>query len=132
MNYHTKQREILLNYFYNHQKQSFTANELLQNFHGAFSKATLYRNIDYLCEEKNINRFFNQNLMCYEYQFNNQLDDCQFHLHLKCIVCNKLIHLHCKESQQLFAHIQKEHGFLVNQEKSIIYGVCPDCHFLRR
>lgn len=132
MDYHTKQRELLFAYFYQNQTRSFTASELLQHFQGTLSKATLYRTIERLCEKNEIKRFFDQNQKCYEYQYNNQNDDCQMHLHLKCVSCNKLIHLHCSESLQLFRHIRQEHGFLVDQESSIIYGICPDCQFFGR
>lgn len=132
MEYKTKQRESVLEIFKTHPEYSYSAKEISKLLDDSVSKATLYRTLDKLEEEKILRKYFNELTSNYEYQFANKEESCSSHLHLKCTQCGKLIHLHCSESNSLVSHIGKVHNFFINQENTIIYGICSDCSIVKK
>ena len=131
MEYKTKQREMILDIFKNHETFSYSAKEIKSLLNDEVSKATLYRTLDKLEEEHILRKYYNELTSNYEYQYANKEESCSSHLHLKCTQCGKLIHLHCNESNALIAHIGKSHNFYINQENTIIYGLCSDCSIFK-
>ena len=47
--------------------------------------------------------------------------------HMKCEQCGRIIHLTCKEVEQLERHIAGHHGFIIDPVKTVLYGQCKDC-----
>jgi Fur family ferric uptake transcriptional regulator len=132
MEYKTKQREIVLEYLKSHPEYSLSAKEIKDALNNEVSKATLYRTLDKLEEEHILRKYYNEFTSNYEYQYAHKEDTCSSHLHLKCTQCGRLIHLHCKEANELINHISKEHDFFINQENTIIYGICSKCSLVRK
>ena len=118
MKYQTKQKELILNILKNHEGKFYTAKELLKLLQNQVSKATLYRCVDELYQENVIKRYYNEISNSYEYQYLNNSDDCNHHLHLKCNKCGKIFHIFDKISTNLF---------LIDYHSSIINGVCNIC-----
>ena len=50
-----------------------------------------------------------------------------WHLHLKCVKCGKIIHLECHFMEEISHHIEESHGFTLQCKNSILYGVCKEC-----
>ena len=62
-----------------------------------------------------------------------QLRTCaESHLHIRCVDCGAVLHLHCDEARAFGAHIEREHGFRLMEERSVLYGYCAECAAARR
>jgi hypothetical protein len=48
-------------------------------------------------------------------------------IHLKCIKCNKVIHLECGFMEELRTHLAESHHFILQCEGSVLYGICDEC-----
>lgn len=118
MKYITKQKESILNILKEHQDNILSAKKLKELLNDNVSKATLYRNLDELFNEGVINRFYNEALNIYEYQYKIADNDCQHHLHFKCNNCGKIFHLKELVTNNLF---------VVDYAHSLICGVCKNC-----
>jgi len=124
MNYNTKQRQILLDTFKNNKNKSFNAKDLLLLLSNDLSKATLYRELDSLEKENIINKYFNQVNNSFEYQYNNIEEHCNSHLHMKCLTCGRVIHLHGLLNKEI---TNNEISFKVDFTHSLIMGTCKEC-----
>ena len=49
------------------------------------------------------------------------------HLHLKCVRCGRIYHLDCHFMDEVRAHLMAEHGFTLQCEGSVLYGLCRSC-----
>ena len=49
------------------------------------------------------------------------------HLHLKCVQCGRIYHLDCHFMDEVRAHLMAEHGFTLQCEGSVLYGLCRHC-----
>lgn len=129
--YKTKQKASILDFLINNKNKHVTADEIIRYFEdigNPISKSTIYRNLDALVEENTIRKYITQergNSACY--QFIDNKNECIVHYHLKCIECEKLIHLTCDEITELTEHIYKEHKFKLDSFKTVLYGTCEDC-----
>ena len=132
MEYKTKQKDSILQLFIENKELSLSAKDIKKLLGDSVSKATLYRSLDRLIEDKTIRKYYNELTSNYEYQYASKDDSCTNHLHLKCTSCGKLIHLHCLESNSFLSHITKKHNFCINQEDTIIYGLCSSCSIIKR
>ena len=52
---------------------------------------------------------------------------CREHLHLKCVQCGRIYHLDCHFMDEVRAHLMAEHGFTLQCEGSVLYGLCRHC-----
>ena len=64
---------------------------------------------------------------CACYQYFDGTGDCHRHYHLKCLKCGKLLHAECEFLNDLSEHIEKEHDFVIDGEKTVLYGICGEC-----
>ena len=48
-------------------------------------------------------------------------------LHLKCVRCGRIYHLDCHFMDEVRAHLMAEHGFTLQCEGSVLYGLCRSC-----
>lgn len=89
--------------------------------------ATIYRQLDKLVENGVVRKYTidGKTGACYQYIDENQ--DCHQHFHLKCVKCDRLIHIDCSHLKGIEQHIFEHHGFLVDSSKTVFYGVCSDC-----
>lgn len=117
--YKTKQKQAILDLFKENNTLTFNAHEIINKLINFTSKATIYRQLDKLCNDGIINKFYNEKENIYEYQYVNKTHDCHQHLHLKCNKCGKIIHLQ--------NNIINEINFKIDYSHSLIYGTCNDC-----
>ena len=89
--------------------------------------STVYRQLDRLCEQGVVRRFFVEEGVRACYQYVGEDCACHHHYHLKCSVCGKLLHVECHFLDEMAAHILSHHGFTVQPEKTVLYGVCEAC-----
>lgn len=125
--YSTNHKKQLIDLFEQNKDSVFSATYLVDNLKDTMNKATVYRQLKALEEEKFIRKTYNEEAGGYEYQYSCE---CKNHLHLRCVKCGKIIHLKCMDANMFINHIYKKHGFLIDQYATSILGVCKECQKL--
>lgn len=128
--YKTKQKEIIQNYLENHGENHVTIDEVLNYLRSnqiSVGRTTIYRYMEKLTEAGTLRKYFLEEGMgaCYQYIGENQ--ECHSHFHLKCIKCGILLHVKCDYLAGADKHILEEHGFEVDNTKTVFYGWCKTC-----
>ena len=130
--YQTEQKKMLLAFFASNKSRQFTAEEAASVLLGEESpkspgKSTVYRLVAQMAEDGYLRRFPKADgRRGWVYQYHEK-NDCQGHLHLKCVECGALLHLECGMSSELLTHIEGMHRFKVDNHKTVLYGLCEDC-----
>ena len=90
--------------------------------------STVYRQLDRLVESGRARKYIVEEgkRACYQYSGDNA-DHCRRHYHLKCSKCGRLLHVECEYLDKIEQHILEHHGFVINNEKTVLYGICSDC-----
>ena len=131
--YQTEQKKRLLSYMEAHRQTQYSAEELSELLRAddgkAPGKSTVYRLVSELAEEGVLRRFGKSSGSGWTYQYHSA-PGCADHLHLKCEKCGALLHLECGLSEELLSHIANEHGFTVDNGKTVLFGLCADCRKL--
>ncbi|MDE6241707.1 MAG: transcriptional repressor [Anaeroplasmataceae bacterium] len=122
--YQTNHQRIILDFFKAHPEEAYTALALLDVFKSQINKATIYRKLHLLEENKIVRKAYNFTKKAYEYQY---AQDCENHLHLVCKACGKIFHLKCEQTFDFITHLSNHHGFLMDQGSTMIFGVCEGC-----
>jgi len=128
--YNTKQREAIINYIASLADAHVTAAQIAAHFEkesAPIGKATIYRHLDRLTEDGRLRRYVTDGVSGACYQYTQDSNTCDTHLHLKCEGCGELIHLECKALEGLERHVLDEHAFRVNAIKTVLYGQCGGC-----
>ncbi|WP_310602491.1 Fur family transcriptional regulator [Anaerosporobacter sp.] len=128
--YRTKQREIIQNYLENHGECHVTIDEVLGYLREneiSVGRTTIYRYMEKLTEAGTLRKYFLEEGMgaCYQYVGKNK--ECKSHFHLKCIKCGVLLHVACDYLAGADRHILQEHGFEIDNTKTVFYGWCKVC-----
>ena len=129
--YKTKQRSKILAYLNENKANHITAEEIIEHFKNVgepIGKSTVYRYLDSLVKENIVRKFVTPeraSSACFQYI--DRAHNCQIHYHMKCTECGALIHLDCEEIKELSKHIFKEHKFMLDECKTILYGKCEKC-----
>ena len=126
--YHTGQRQIMLDFLKINADKQFTIEEIAESISekNGLGKSTIYRLMTKFVEEGAVRRFIKGNSRQFLYQ-HLAGDHCDSHLHLKCIKCNKLIHLDEDTSKEMLLHVLKKSRFEIDESKTILFGECLDC-----
>ncbi len=126
MKYTTKPRRMLYDFFKSHSESCYTADELEEQMGETMGKATLYRTLSAFADEGMIIKYYTGEGKPASYRFKVS-DSCDFHFHLRCLVCGKLYHVDCEVMDDMVDHIRREHGFSVDIVHTTMYGVCREC-----
>ena len=126
-NYHTKQKSQIRDIFINHPNDNFTADKLmilLTKNKTPVSKATLYRNLEFMIDNGEIMKYnIDKNCSCYQYK----TCDNSNHIHFKCQNCGAILHIENPIVKQMDVRIEQEYGVVVDSTKTILYGMCAKC-----
>ncbi|MBE6631227.1 MAG: transcriptional repressor [Ruminococcaceae bacterium] len=131
MAYKTKQREAIESYLGQNRYRHATVSEIYEYLRHkgiGIGLSTVYRQLDRMCEEGLLHRYYidDGTLACY--QLKEECPDCRDdHYHLKCTECGKLLHMECHEMHGVAEHIEAEHDFILDREKTVFYGLCKEC-----
>ena len=118
--YRTGARKEIYSYAKNVSVHTFSASQILGYFREnniSISDATVYRNLDRMVEEGSLIR----------YKYVDTEDLCHEPIHLKCKVCEKIIHLEGDLMEKVKSNLIKRYGFSVECDGSVILGVCKEC-----
>ena len=127
--YRTGARKEIYSYAENVSSHTFSASQILNYFREnniSISDATVYRNLDRMVEEGSLIRY-NTSRNESTYQYVDSEDLCHEHIHLKCKICEKIIHLEDALMEELKSGLMELYGFSVECDGSVILGVCREC-----
>lgn len=132
MRYNTRQRELILECLANSAGQHITAEDILSYLKEKdtpVGKSTIYRYLEALVEDCVVRKYTVEEgkCACYQYIGNNDNNHCHEHYHLKCSECGKLFHVSCDFMDKINEHIKNEHKFIIDNSKTVFYGVCEEC-----
>ncbi len=126
--YQTRQQEAVASLFSKNQDTCLTAEEAyaaLLSEGMDVGKTTVYRVITKLCERGVLRRYApRERGEAASYQHN---PCAQSHMHIRCVSCGALAHLHCDEVEAFAAHLKGHHGFTLDEGQTILYGMCENC-----
>jgi Fur family ferric uptake transcriptional regulator len=129
-NYHTKQREAILNYIASLKDDHVTAAQIAGHFAAErtpVGRTTVYRHLDKLAHDGKVRKYTADGVPGACYQYVASAEDCHGHLHLQCELCGELQHLECDKLSEIQQHVLDSHGFEVNALRTVLYGRCGHC-----
>ncbi len=88
---------------------------------------TVYRYVGTLVKEGVVRRFPREGKKSVVFQFIENPEHCGEHVHLQCKNCGKFVHLGCECMKEANEHLLKSHGFKIDNEKTVLIGLCADC-----
>ena len=126
----TKQGKSVLECFEESPDVHFTAedvSEKLKKKDNPVSTATIYRQLEKLTAMGIIRKYISSPDEPACYQFHGGHSECAHHFHLKCVSCNKLIHVSCEYLNEIEHHVKEHHGFKIDNTRTVLYGICEEC-----
>ena len=132
MQYKTKQQEELLAYLKTMPGKHITAADICAHLNArgsAIGATTVYRQLDHLVEKGLVGKYVidGVNAACYAYVDPGENCYTPVCFHCKCERCGRLIHLECGEITELLAHLEEEHHFTTDPQRTVFYGICGEC-----
>lgn len=90
--------------------------------------STIYRFLNKLSDSGEIMKYVAQKGELSSFQYiKDESHNCKEHLHLQCVKCGRIIHLECHFMDEISEHIMGHHGFALQCEASVLFGVCREC-----
>ena len=125
MGYNTKQGEQVLDVLARSGGAHMTADEICHA--SGVGRTTVYRQLEKLQALGEVRRFVvdEGKSACYQYVVDS--GECRNHYHLKCSECGALLHVDCGELDRVTEHLEREHGFMINEGTTVLYGLCGEC-----
>lgn len=127
--YNTRQRAEIHSYLSEHKRQRLSVEQLTEGLlqRGVkVGKTTVYRYLEALSNKGAARKYVNaEGATCYQYI--EDASDCARHAHLVCTECGELLHLECELMRSLSGHMHSEHGFVLDEQRTVLYGRCGHC-----
>lgn len=127
--YNTRQKEIILSFLRSTPDASFTASEIFRVLKASGAPVgltTVYRQLEGLCDDGRVREIITSGGKGTRFQYlgTTAKTDAFF---LKCERCGKMEGADCALLSKVVRHMAEEHGFRINTEKTVIYGLCINC-----
>ena len=123
--YKTQTRQMILDYMVGNPDRIFKASEIAESL-PQVSLSTIYRNLSRLHEAGMVQVLGAEK--------NNELQDrytgpgrCEAKMHLVCKGCGKFLHLAGPALKMLVHSVQRLNGFELDQQQSVLMGLCSAC-----
>lgn len=125
--YSTKQRNIILEILKKNIDKKVTADEIIHAINkdeNIISKATVYRNLDYLASKGVIKKINADNISsCYIYNSDENDDSINFY----CDTCGEIVQLKCTYIERFNNKLQKDFDCTIDKSKTVLHGTCNKC-----
>ena len=124
--YNTKTRQLILDYLINNRQHAVSASNILAHLEeqgAAPNPTTVYRYLDKLAGEQRVMKYVADKGEKAVFQYVDEGRHCREHLHLKCVRCGRIYHLDCHFMDEVRGHLMAEHGFTLQCEGSVLYGL---------
>ena len=126
-NYNTQQRQILLDFFSEHIDESVSTAEVISALSDyPISESAIYRNLLSLEKNGKLRRTSKAGDRKTYYQYLDN-EDCKGQIHISCIKCGKTTHISPDASKRLAENLKKEDDFTIDNDETVIYGLCKKC-----
>ena len=128
--YNTNQKKLIVDFLKNNAEKQYTIEELAENItskDAKIGKSTIYRLINKMVEEGSVRRTVKGNSRQFLYQYAD-IEECRFHLHMKCRECGKLFHMDDEKSKKLMDMLHDGNGFDLDMRETLLMGTCEKCH----
>jgi Fur family ferric uptake transcriptional regulator len=119
----TPQRQLILDAV-RRADDHVTPDEVYERVHRrnpVISRATIYRTLDFLCEQRLIHALYWGGQMYYEIAAD------QPHHHLVCRACGGMVECEHDLLQLLFEAVEKKHRFTIDMDHIALFGLCQEC-----
>ncbi|MGN0370930.1 MAG: Fur family transcriptional regulator [Butyrivibrio sp.] len=130
-NYSTIRHTKIMKYLTDNHDKLVTVNdidEFLKNEGVEVNLSTIYRFLNKLSDKGELMKYVAGKGEMSSFQYiGGEEKHCKEHLHLHCTGCGKIIHLECSFMNEISSHIMNHHGFMLQCESSVLYGLCEDC-----
>ncbi len=124
--YQTKQRQILVSFFEDKGHHAFSALEIYEQLQSQnISKSAIYRNLSEMVADGSLYKVYENHRKEALFQCAAP-SGCQKIIHLKCQICQAVIHFDKHISQMMLNMAAKNYSFEVN-DNLLLYGKCGKC-----
>lgn len=130
ISYNTRQRAEILDFLKSNPDKNLSIDDItlaLSTQDIKVGKTTIYRYMDKLTKEGRVRKYKVENSKSAYYEFISDHHGCLDHYHFKCTNCGHLLHVDCEMMDDVFSHMQSHHGFVADNAKTVIYGLCSNC-----
>lgn len=130
--YTTVSHTMILKYLMENHDKLVTVNDIdafLRKEGVEVNITTIYRFLNKLSDGGEVMKYVASkgDMSSFQYVDNNS-HHCHEHLHLHCTKCGRIIHLECDFMNEISHHIMAHHGFALQCESSVLYGICRECN----
>ncbi len=95
--------------------------EAIAREHPHISKATVYRNLNQLAEDGEIQKLeMPDGPDCFDHRLHR-------HYHAKCLQCGHVFDVEMDYMEDLIRLVKDAHGFAINGHNLVFTGICPNC-----
>lgn len=130
-NYETVSHKKIMEYLQKNAESLVRVNDIdrhLKEEEIEVNISTIYRYLNRLSKDGTVMKYVAPKGEMSSFQYiGSQTHNCKEHLHLQCVVCNRILHLECRFMEEISNHVMHHHGFALQCESSILYGVCEEC-----
>lgn len=129
--YNTKQKSALIEFLKESQGSHVSVNDIHDHLaeNGiSVGVTTIYRRLGELIEQGVVAKYNIDGESGASFEYIGK-ESCHEGLciHCKCEQCGEITHLHCEELKMIGRHLMQDHGFKVDSNRTVIYGLCDTC-----
>jgi Fe2+ or Zn2+ uptake regulation protein len=123
--YKTQTRQMILDYMVENPDRIFKASEIAESL-PQVSLSTIYRNLSRLQEAGMVQIVGAEKNSELQYRYTGP-GRCDEKMHLVCKGCGKFLHLGGPALKMLIFSVQRMNGFVLDQQQSVLLGLCSAC-----
>ena len=132
MAYMTRQQQAVLKCIESCPGGRATAMDLMQMLRQegqTVGLSTVYRQLEKLVAQGKVHKLLTEEGACYQYCDKTVHRDCFL---LQCEGCGAIFHMDCSHLGELYGHLLESHGFAINPQRTMFYGLCGKCREAER
>ena len=116
--------------FTENKGRCYSSKELISALSGQIGEATVYRMLSKLSKEGVLQKYVSEAGRGSLYRLNDCKEkECPAHFHLRCSDCGRLVHMDCDTLAEISKHLRQEHGFIMDNAKTVLHGRCEKCAY---
>lgn len=126
----SKNRTMILEYLKENKSTVVTVQDILKYLEIneiKINRSTVYRYLNQLYDENILIKHLDNDEGKTVFKWVDENDDCNRHIHMKCVVCSRIIHLDCGFMEELKIHLKSHDKFNLQCKESVLYGTCENC-----
>ena len=127
--YNTRQRQLINACLAAHGDAYLSVDDvcgILRDQGACIGRTTVYRTLEALAAQGAVSKVANTNGQATLYRLVAEAED-GAHGQLCCLACGKAIPLDCGMLRSFSEHVHADHGFVINQRRTVLYGYCQAC-----